>query len=328
VENRHKPEKTVESETMSGIAEKQMKYKRTRASGSDFEILDFTGTDTRKEISSISQNTKVQAREDFSKDSKIAVYESPYSAPRIIHITYYSDLKKYIEELSQKTHQLCQQFTFVFPYPIIKSLIENLIHADFTEPVISILNEGKMLRIADQGQGIINKSHALQVGFSTARTYHKTHIAGVGSGLPTVAYYADMSNGSLIIEDNINKGTVITLNLAPRQNKSSTPTNEQHPPSEQNNLYYDIQKLNQTTYPLSTKSLSERQQEVLVAVTDCGFIGPSQLAELFEISTATAYRDLQYLERQGYVHSDAGKRTITQEGLHYLETHIFGTSSY
>jgi len=313
----------VESETMSGLAEKQMKYKKKRVLGSDFEILNFSGIEEGKEFPHASKKTKDELLNNFSKDSKIAIYESFYSEPRVVTIKYHEDHKEYIEILSQKTHTLCQQFSFVFPYPIIKSLVENFIHANFFEPIISILDEGKTLKLSDQGQGITNKSAILKVGFTTANSYHKNFIAGVGSGFPTIEHYANMSGGTLTIEDNLIQGTVVTLSLIPYKNNLNL--NKEPYQNICKNEPFSIHTIEDFNFPLP-KSLSERQQEVLVAVTDCGFIGPSQLAKLFEISVATAYRDLQYLECQGYVHSDAGKRTITKEGLHYLETYIFGTN--
>ena len=296
-------------------------------SGSSESKIIYTqpmGPDADLEFFNLPKNITSQIKNDshYSKDVKIVIYESFCSSPRINTIQYISNTKKYIEKICQETHMLCQQFTFSFPYPIIKSLIENFIHTDFCEPIISIFNEGKTIRLSDQGSGIPNKDIARQVGFSTANSQQKDFIPGVGSGFPSIIYYSDMMGGNLNIEDNIKKGSVITLDISNNTNsaKDSIVQKTQTKKKTSNN-YLSQEKV-------LLKSLSERQQEVLVAVTDCGLIGPSQLAEIFEISVATAYRDLQCLEHLGYVRSEAGKRTITKDGLFYLETYIFGNNPY
>jgi len=77
--------------------------------------------------------------------------------------------------------------------------------------------------------------------------------------------------------------------------------------------------------PQST--LSERQREVLVVVSDYRMVGPSRISDLLGISLATAHRDLELLERRGLVASAAGKRTITTDGERYLDIYVFGKLS-
>lgn len=309
----------MESETMSGIVEKQVKYDPLKMADIEFEILDFSTTKEHTQVVNFSQSDDYKEREHLSTGVQIVVYESPHCSPRIINIKHNSHYGDFINEISIKTHQLCQQFETVFPYPIIRSLIENFIHTDFAEPVVSILEEGKVLRLSDQGCGIKNKEDALLVGFSAVKIQHKPYIAGVGSGLPNVLHYAHMLGGTLTIKDNLDRGTVVTLSLLPEDG----PT----PPSENGYIsqpHFKSAEINYKDFePPTIMSLTERQQEVLIAVKDCGFIGPSQIAELLDISAATAYRDLQYLEHQSYVYTKSGKRAITEKGVLYLEKFIF-----
>jgi predicted HTH transcriptional regulator len=304
---------------MSGLAEKHMQYKEKRGRSSDFEILNFDTVGEHAELFQAHQSSRTSSQESPSRNAKIVVYEPPHNTVKMLTVSYSKYHKEYIEELSLSTHRLCQQLGSTFPYSVINSLAENLIHADFNEPVISILDGGKTLRFSDQGKGIVNKRAAIQAGFSTATTHHKAHIAGVGSGFPSITHYASVSGGKLSIEDNLKQGTVVTLSLTSKEEHNPSLVQENTPCSESN---FEESK------PLATLSLTERQQEVLVAVADCAHVGPSQMAELFEISVATAYRDLQYLEQQGYVRSVAGKRAVTEEGLNYLEGYVFGTNSY
>ena len=345
VENKYINEKSVESEMMSGLTEKPMRKSEKGLLSSDLEFFTFNGSEsvlqTHKHSTQSLHRKNNKENETFSKDARIALYTSIDDVPEIIAVNYTPTHKDYIEKISHVTYELSQKFDTTIPYSIIKALVENFIHADFTEPVVSLLEDGKILKVSDQGKGIANKALALQHGLSTALACHKAHIAGVGSGLPTAASYAEKQGGSLYLEDNITGGTVVTLSLLSQggqthphiqSNATVTPDTltlvndktEQillSSPSEQQQL--------QPPQPLSrTKSLSERQQEVLVTVTDCGHIGPSQIAKLLEISVATAYRDLHYLEQQGYVCSEAGKRTVTKDGLLYLEKNVFGTNIY
>jgi len=302
---------------MSSSAEKQMKYDPAKTADLNFEILDLSKPKEQAQSSHSSRETFRKHNEKLSTDAQIVVYESPHCSPQIVtikHLSHYGDL---IENLSVKTHQLCQQFDTVFPYTIIRSLVENFIHAEFAEPIISILESGNMLRLSDQGCGIKNKDAALLAGFSTAKAQHKTYISGVGSGLSNVLHYANMLGGTLTIEDNLNQGTVVTLSLP--SNNGRTPLQEASRTAIPENTDIDYEAFK----PPTAMALTERQQEVLVAVKDCGHIGPSQVAELLDISIATAYRDLQYLEHQAYVYTKSGKRIITKEGIQYLDTFIF-----
>jgi predicted DNA-binding transcriptional regulator YafY len=53
-------------------------------------------------------------------------------------------------------------------------------------------------------------------------------------------------------------------------------------------------------------------------VLESGLAGPSLVAKELGVGVSTAYRDLASLEEAGLIVSEAGKRTLTPEGLSYL----------
>jgi len=106
---------------------------------------------------------------------------------------------EFIEALASTVHQLCRAEGGSIPYTVIREVAENFIHAEFAEPVVSILDAGGTIRFADQGPGISDKDRALLPGFTTASGDMKHYIRGVGSGLPIVREYLIHSGGSLAI---------------------------------------------------------------------------------------------------------------------------------
>ncbi len=248
---------------------------------------------------------------DRGKGARIAVYDAPSSAPRIVDLSG-DDYQEFINILSTKTYQLSQEKGGGVPFTIIKELIENLIHAHFKEVVITILDNGNTIKISDQGPGIKDKEKAFKPGFSTADYEMKKVIKGVGSGLPIVKELLTLTGGSVLIEDNLNSGSVVTINLPP------TPT------STHNLIPGAPQKIKTSKEESSFKfNLSNRQKKVLFLVTEIGPIGPSKITKELKMSLSTAYRDLLSLEGLGLVKSnEQGKRSLTQKGIRYLEVFL------
>ena len=84
--------------------------------------------------------------------------------------------------MTARVHELAHSEGGAIPYTVIREVAENFIHADFAEPVVSILDSGSTIRFADQGPGIADKDRAVLPGFTTADGDMKRHIRGVGSG--------------------------------------------------------------------------------------------------------------------------------------------------
>ncbi len=172
-----------------------------------------------------------------------------------------------------------------------REIIENLVHADFKEACISVLDGGATVRVSDGGPGISDKDRALEVGFSTATAEHRTIVRGVGSGLPVSVGAMRAVGGSLEIDDNLDTGTVVTLR-APAG----------------------------TTVPIG-QEMSAHARTLLALLVE---LGPSDLESLageLGIPRALASRELIFLEHRGYVDRAVdGTRDITDAGTTLLTT--------
>lgn len=144
--------------------------------------------------------------------ARIAVYDDMKMAPRVIEIQP-APTAEYIEKLADVIDEQKRRLGGTIPYSAIREVSENFIHARFTEVVVSILDGGNTIRFCDQGPGIHNKDKATLPGFTSATEPMKHYIRGVGSGLPLVKEYLDLSHGNITIEDNLNSGAVVTISL-------------------------------------------------------------------------------------------------------------------
>jgi predicted transcriptional regulator len=195
------------------------------------------------------------------------------------------------------------------PEEALQELVENLIHAEFKGVVISILENGNVVRISDKGPGIEHKQRAFEFGFSGATPEAAREIRGVGAGLGIARASAERAGGTITVEDNIGGGTVATVSMG----ETVKAAGGKHPP---------VRTVPQRKYPdaVPKMNISERQQKVLITVLECGEVGPSTVAESLEISVSTAYRDLSVLEEHGLVTGDeSGKRVITPLGQDLVE---------
>ena len=218
---------------------------------------------------------------------RIAVYDTQKAPPRLIKIDEGScaDL---IESLATTTYRECQQKGSSFPYVVLRETIENLIHANFAEIVVSVLDNGNTVRVTDQGPGVEDVHRAFEPGFTTATHEMKRYIRGVGSGLPVIKEIMTFSGGRVEIGKNLGCGTVVTLRL-PREKSSPEP------------------------------SLSKRQASILSLVTELGSAGPSDVSRELGAGLSTVHRELTLLEEKGLLKSnEQGKRYCTQKGLSCL----------
>lgn len=188
------------------------------------------------------------------------------------------------------------------PEESIREVVENLIHAGYHGVVISVLDDGNVVRVSDKGPGVENKSRAMEFGFSGAAPGALGEIRGVGAGLGIARAAAEKVGGTLTIEDNIGGGTVATISVAGGE---AAPKEAAAPPPPQRRYPDGVPRMN----------ISERQQKALITVLECGEVGPSTVADRLEISVSTAYRDLSVLEEHGLVMADeSGKRLISPLG--------------
>src|SRR5919202_5305062 len=198
------------------------------------------------------------------------------------------------------------------PEEALREVMENLIHAEFRGVVISVLDEGNVVRISDRGPGIRQKERAFEFGFSGASPEAVLEIRGVGAGLGIARAAAEKVGGTVTLEDNIGGGTVATVSVGEGAHSTGNGKPASSPSS-------------QRKYPdaVPRMNISERQQKVLITVLECGEIGPSTVAERLEMSVSTAYRDLSVLEEHGLVSSaESGKRAVTPLGQDLVEAII------
>src|SRR5450830_1843844 len=143
---------------------------------------------------------------------RIAVYDNLTSIPRIIDLKHDS-INNFIDLTTEKIYQVSHDQGGRIPYTIIKEIVENLIHAQFSEVIITIINNGNQIMISDQGPGISDIEKAMLPGFTSATREMKNFIRGVGSGLPIVKETISFSGGTIDIKNNMNKGTVVILKI-------------------------------------------------------------------------------------------------------------------
>jgi len=261
--------------------------------------------------------------------ARVAIYDGPGAAPRVEEVGSRS-VDEYIEHLSARVYELAREQGGAIPYTVIREVSENFIHADFAEPVVSILDSGNTVRFADQGPGIPDKDRAVLPGFTTATSRTKRHIRGVGSGLPIVRDYLSVSGGALQIEDNLGCGAVVTVrgggatecvDLQP----ASPPESPTRPSSPAEGTPFVGSLLEDTEDLVARPRLSTRQKQVLALVMESGSAGPSLVSRELDVAISTAYRDLASLEDLDLISADGGKRCVTQEGIAYLKELMSGT---
>jgi DNA-binding MarR family transcriptional regulator len=252
--------------------------------------------------------------------ARIAVYDTQSAAPRVVDIEP-APTDEFIGLLSARIHELSSEQGGGIPYTVIREVAENFIHADFLEPVVSILDSGATIRFADQGPGFPDKTRALLPGFTTARGSMKRFIRGVGSGLPIVRDYLVHTGGSLQIEDNLGAGSVVTIRVGTR-GEMERPSYARLEPAVHRGarpVQTSLAEAADSALPTARPRLSSRQHQVLALVLETGLAGPSLVSKEMGIGISTAYRDLAALEEAGLIASDSGKRALTAEGLAFLD---------
>lgn len=198
------------------------------------------------------------------------------------------------------------------PEEAVREVVENLLHADYRGVVLSVLDDGDVVRVSDKGPGIPDKERAVEFGFSGAASEVLEDIRGVGAGLGIARQVAEKAGGTLTVDDNIGGGTVVSIAVG----EEPVRRGEDVPPKVAPRKYPDgVPRMN----------ISERQQKALITVLETGEVGPSTVAEQLEISVSTAYRDLSVLEEHGLVQADdSGKRLISPLGKDVVEAIVGG----
>lgn len=251
---------------------------------------------------------------------RISVYDNMRSIPRIIDLNF-NDINNFINETSEKTYNLSHELGGSIPYTLIKEIIENLIHADFKEVVITVLDRGNHIIVTDQGPGIGDKEKAFLPGYTSATSKMKEYIRGVGSGFPIIKETITFSGGSIDVKDNIKRGTVISLKLGLTKTSEKVQDSGSEPAAVPPS---DIESEKKTQIDIldkfNGKLLSDRQKKVLFVILELEEAGPSKISKELGFSLSTSYRELIYLEKNKLLTSSiSGKRRLSEKGIKYLE---------
>lgn len=223
---------------------------------------------------------------------RIAVYGAAGEPPRTSDIES-ADVRDLIERAAQATYREVREAGGSVSFLAIREIVENLIHAGFESASVSVLDGGQRVLVSDQGCGISDPERAMKPGFSTATPSVRRIIRGVGSGLTVAVECMARVAGEVVIEPNLQRGTVVTLRTpaVPRVSAPHVGARERF------------------------AMLPDRQKQVLLVMTEGNEMGPSAIAECVGGSLTTAHRDLARLEEAGLVaYCGRGKRVITSEG--------------
>lgn len=252
-----------------------------------------------KEASPIADRT-----EESAPSVRLAVYDHMAALPRVVELSS-ANYQEFVELMANKTYELSHAKGGRIPFSVIREVVENLMHAYFEECVITILDDGNTIRVADQGPGIADKAAAFVPGFSTATGDMKRFIRGVGSGLPVAKEMLSVAGGKITIEDNLNQGAVVTLSLKKDAGPVAASAPETPPAAEASD----------------TLELTDRQKKIIYLIMELGDVGPSKIAPELGASLSSAYRDLNHLEKVGLIRTTKnGRRTLSDRGVDYVET--------
>jgi Histidine kinase-, DNA gyrase B-, and HSP90-like ATPase len=219
--------------------------------------------------------------------ARVAVYSSPAAPPEVEELIA-ADPATLIERIFERTAEHS-----TLPVIALREIIENLVHAAFEGAVVSILDDGRVVRVSDRGPGIQDKVRALQPGYSTADASARKFIRGVGSGLSLVTTMLASQGGNLQIEDNLDGGTVATM-IAGDGELDGVSLGD--PP------------------PVSTSA-----RHILALLLELGSASAETLAQELSLDLCGCGRDLSVLEQHGVIkRASDGARSLTPVGAEML----------
>lgn len=244
-----------------------------------------------------SESFSFLALDEAPQEARIAVLDAVDIAPRIV-VVEPQPIRSYVDELTQTTYGLAKEQGGSIPFMVIREVVENLIHAYFSDPVVTIFPGGNTIRFADRGPGIPAKAQALEFGTTTATEAMKRYIRGVGFGLPYVQNFMDEHGGTLEINDNLSGGTVVTLSF-------------EHP---EQPIARKAAKAPQATLAESLPDLSQTERDIMAYLSNHEDVGPKELVGALGSSAPTWSRRLATLEGKGIVEKVGQKRRLTAFG--------------
>ncbi len=220
--------------------------------------------------------------------ARLAVYHEPTEPPTVAEIAG-DDPGTLIERLFEAVARWAR-----LPIVAIREIIENLVHADFRDALVSVLANGHVVRVSDSGPGIDDPGQAMQPGFTTAGADERSIIRGVGCGLPLAASVMDAEGGTIEFARNLAGGTVVTL-TTPNQTIEDDSENAAMP--------------------------AEDDRLVMALLLEMGPSLPEHVAAELSWTVGRCGRELVVLESRGLVSRDSdGRRSLTPNGSRLLST--------
>jgi len=226
---------------------------------------------------------------------KLAVYTTLTRPPKVEQVQSGSSVE-FIAAMTKAVYSAVSTLGGNMPLLPLREIIENLIHADFTCATVTILDAGNQVVVSDQGKGIPDKQRALMPGFTTATEEMRRVIKGVGSGLWTAKNALACIGGELLIEDNLDGGTVVTLRC-PAPLAEDTPSLDLAP----------------------TYSVSDQAKKILLLLAELGGASEQTIARELRISPDEANLEMCYLKAKSLLSRQGENLVLTQSGLKFLD---------
>lgn len=216
---------------------------------------------------------------------RVAVWTGA-SEPPVVEVVEHDDPVVLIEAACEVVYERSP-----LPAPALREIVENLVHAGFRDAVVSVMDGGATVRVADHGPGIEDPLRALQPGVSTARADARAVVRGVGSGLPLAQAVMAAAGGTLEIAGNLGGGAVVTLAGPVPAIGAAEPI------------------------------CSEVAREILALLLEVGAADAERLASELARPRAECGRELALLGHRGLVGRDAGgARRLTEAGASLVAT--------
>lgn len=242
--------------------------------------------------------------------ARLAIYRDGEPVPKVEEVQG-SGPGELIHRLCTAVEAVIREQGSDLPQPAVKALIENLVHARFQSPTVSLLDRARTVRVADRGPGISDKQLALLPGYSTAGEPERTVIAGVGSGLAVAAGQAEAGGGRLEISDNLGGGTVVTLAMSGSLRSGPQVLGEPL-------LARTPKRLDRRAAKPS--ELSDNGKRVLLLLAELGGTGLTTICDELRITPDAARSELDSLRRLGLLDpADQRQVVLTSAGLNYLD---------
>lgn len=143
--------------------------------------------------------------------ARIAIYAQPGEPPYLEEISD-PDAAVLVERVYEAAARRARP-----PVAALREIIENLVHAEFRDALVSVFEHGHVVRVSDSGPGIADHRRAMQPGYTTATAEQRRLVRGVGSGLPLAAHVVDAEGGAFELDANLAGGTVVTLSVPVRE---------------------------------------------------------------------------------------------------------------